>query len=303
LKKSVFVLLVGSKEPGQTDEYQLLQEQVALAEARRAGLEIEVVFAPAFDQLRMIRRRLHEARTRAVDAVVTEPASASSIDMLLRDLRGKTGLVLLNAWGPAVEESASAWGDEHPFGTISTDHARIGEIQGAQVAGFVPKEGNLLCVTGPQRSAAAEQRLAGLKSVLRRDIRVFETAAGEWTEADGIKAFHGWYGVFKARNDSIHAVAAQSDELAFGAKNAGKALQNQAHREMFARAKYLGVDACPNYGRRLVDSGDLAASIVTPPNTDLAIASLSAFWSDRKRLPIRVLTKAAPYPASSAPGA
>ena len=167
MTKSVFVLLVGSKEAGQTDEYQLLQEQVAIEEGRRAGIGVEVVFVPAFDQLRAIRRRLNEAASRPVHAVVTEPASSSAMEFLLRDLEGKTGLVLLNAWGPAVEGAAASWGSEHPFGTVSTDHQNIGEIQGRQISALAPEGANVLCVTGPPRSSAAQERLAGVHATLR----------------------------------------------------------------------------------------------------------------------------------------
>jgi ABC-type sugar transport system substrate-binding protein len=300
MSKAVFVVLVGSKAPGQTDEYQLLQEQVAIEEGRRLGLEVEVVFAPSFDQLRTIRRRLHDSASRPVDAVVTEPSSSATMELLLRDLKGKTGLVLLNAWGPTVEENAASWGRQHPFGTVSTDHGRIGRIQGQQVSALVPRGGVALCVTGPPRSSAAEDRLAGMRATLRTDIHLLETSGGQWTEAEGSAAFNSWYGVFKARNDVVEVVACQSDELAVGAMRAAHAVANPTHREMFKRAKFLGIDGCPNYGKRLVDEGRLAASIVTPANTDMAIGSLAAFWNEGRALPLRAFTEGKPYRSSVA---
>jgi ABC-type sugar transport system substrate-binding protein len=299
MQRAVFMLLVGSKERGQTDEYQLLQEQAALDEGRRAGIDVEVAFAAAFDQLRTIRRRLNEASSRPVHCVVTEPASSSAMEFVLRDLRGKVGLVLVNAWGPSVDGAASSWGTEHPFGTVSTDHKSIGEIQGRQISTSAPQGATVLCVTGPSRSSAAEERLAGVRATLRPDLQLVETHGGEWTEADGAAAFNSWYGVFKARTDTVPVVACQSDELAVGAMKAAQAIVNPAHRDMFARARFLGVDGCPNYGKRLVDEGKLAATVVTPPNTDIAIAGLKAFWADGKALPVRHLTKAKAYPPAS----
>ncbi len=302
MAKAVFVLLVGSKEPGQTDEYQLLQELAAIDEGRRAGIDVEVVFVPAFDQLRTIRRRLNEGASRPVHAIVTEPASSSTLEFLLRDVQGKAGLVLLNGWGPAVEGAAASWGNEHPFGTISTDHRNIGEIQGRQISALAPRGANVLCVTGPPRSSAAQDRLAGVRATLRNDARLLETSGGEWTETEGAAAFNSWYGVFKARSDAVPVIACQSDELAVGAMKAGQAVGSPAHRDMFAKARFLGVDGCPNYGKRLVDEGKLAATIVTPPNTDIAISGLSAFWTQAKPLSLRQLTQAQPYrPASIGP--
>jgi hypothetical protein len=100
---------------------------------------------------------------------------------------------------------------------------------------------------------------------------------------------------------TVDVVAGQNDELAVGVKSAVAAVSNPAHREGFLKARYLGVDACPRYGRRHVDAGVLAASIVTPPNTGTALALLHGFWADRRPIPQRTFTTAAPYPASSAP--
>lgn len=300
MAKSIFVLLIGNKERGETNDYQLLQEETAFSEGKRVGVDVEVAFAPGFDQLRVLRKRLLDGPTKPLDAVITEPASVSTMDLILRDLKGKTGLLLLNAWGPSVEEHARSWGAEHPFGTVSTDHTRIGELQGRQISALLPNGGNALCVTGPQRSSAAQQRLEGAKAALRANIKLFDTEAGQWTEADGIGAFNSWYGVFKARADVIDVVAAHNDELAVGARNAAKALGNPAHREMFAKARYLGVDASPRYGRKLVESGNLTASITTPANTGMAIEQLQAFWRDRRPVPLRAFTEVTPYPAASA---
>jgi ABC-type sugar transport system substrate-binding protein len=302
MDKTVFVLLVGGDDAqGETDAYQNLQKHAALSEGRRSGIDVEVAFAPGFDQLRSVRKRLADATKKPVDAVITEPASLATMELLLRDLKGKTGLVLLNAWAPAVEESAMAWGSGIPFGTVSTDHKRIGEIQGRQISVLVPRGGHALCVTGPQRSSAAQQRLEGTRSTLRPDIRLLDAEAAQWTEAAGLGAFNGWYGIFKARSDVIHVVAGQSDELAVGAMSAFRALKNTGHREMFSRASVLGVDACPGYGRRLVDEGSLKASIVTPPNTGMAIQGLLAFWNERRPLKLRAFTEATAYPPSSVP--
>jgi ABC-type sugar transport system substrate-binding protein len=289
--RAVFVLLPGRKE--QNDHYQLLQEETALAAARRHGLRAEVAWAPAFDQLRVLKKRLLEPA--AADAVVVEPASRSSMELLLRELRGRTGLVLLNAWNPSVEEASRSWGAALPFGTVSTDHAAIGRIQGDQVR-RLGRGGPVLCVTGPRRSSAAQERLESLRATVGAEADLVDTEAGEWTEAAGIMAFGDWYRVFKSRNPTLAAVAAQSDELAVGVGSAIRALSDATHRAALTGAKLLGVDACPAYGRRLVDEGTLAASIVTPANTGLAIDLLQRFWTEGRPLPLRSFTAPSAYP-------
>src|SRR5207249_4631619 len=48
VSETILVVLIGRKETGQTDPYQLLQEEVAEAEGVRAGVRAEIVFAPGF---------------------------------------------------------------------------------------------------------------------------------------------------------------------------------------------------------------------------------------------------------------
>jgi len=301
MAKRVFVLLIGNKERGEVDHFQLLQEETAREEGRRLALDVEVDFAPAFDQLRILKRRLLDAGKGPLDAAVTEPASTSTMDLVLRELKGKISLVILSAWGPSVEASAPSWGAGITLGTVSTDHARVGEIQGRQVRALLPAGGRLLYVAGPSRSSAAQQRLEGLRSQLSTDIDLHEISAGQWTESDGIVAFNDWYRVAKARGPVVDVVAGGNDELALGARRACEALASLEHREALLAAKFLGVDACPTFGQKLVAEGTLTASVMTPANTGLALSLLARFWSDGTPVPLRSFTEAAPWPPSSLP--
>jgi ABC-type sugar transport system substrate-binding protein len=222
------------------------------------------------------------------------------MDLVMRELQGKHGLLLLSAWAPSVEENARAWGPGLPFGTVGTDHTRVGEIQGEQVSLLLPEGGRLLCVAGPLRSSAAQQRVDGLKARLGEGIEMHEISAGQWTEPDGIMAFNDWYRVAKAGNPVVQVVAAGNDELALGARKACDALANSEHRRALLGARFLGVDACPTFGQKLVADGILAASVLTPANTGLALGHLHLFWSQGKAVPLRSYTEARPYPPASA---
>ncbi|MCG6926832.1 MAG: substrate-binding domain-containing protein [Acidobacteria bacterium] len=300
--KRAFVLLIGNKERGEINHFQLLQEETAQTEGRRLGIDVEVAFAPGFDQLRVMKRRLVDAAAPPLDAVVTEPASTSTMDLMLRELKGKTGLVILSAWGPSIEENAASWGAGLPLGNVSTDHTAVGEIQGSQVRALLPEGGRLLCIAGPARASAAQQRLEGLKSRMTDQVELQEIAAGAWTESDGIVAFNDWYRVAKARDPIVQVVAGGNDELALGARRACEALADSGHRDALLGAKFLGVDGCPTFGQKLVEDGTLAASVVTPANTGLALEQLSRFWKQGTPMPLRSYTKATPLPAGSTSG-
>jgi hypothetical protein len=119
----------------------------------------------------------------------------------------------------------------------------------------VERNGRILVVTGPSRSSAAVERFQGLKATLRPDIQVFDTEAGDWSEAEGALAFNAWYGVFKSRQEVIHAIVGQSDDLAVGAKRAAMAVPKPEHARMFGEAKCFGVGAVPGFGKEKVDDG------------------------------------------------
>ena len=299
MERTILVVLVGTEEEGQADAYQMLQQEAARDEARRAGLRVEVLLAPGFDHLRVVRKRVGDATAPPVDAVVVEPSSVSTMGLLLNDLKGKTGLVFLNAWSEDVAAHAKGWGSHLPFGTVSLDHAAIGRIQSAQVQHRLPQGGSVLCVTGPLRSPAAADRLQGLKSSLPPTFTVMETEAGKWMDADGILAFESWYALYRSRSFTVDLIAAHSDELAVGVGHAAQAVTTAAHREMLLKAPLLGVDACPAYGRKLVDSGQLAASVLTPATAADAVRGLQRFWQSGQPLPLHSLTPPSPYPASS----
>jgi ABC-type sugar transport system substrate-binding protein len=300
LSKRVFVLLIGDKEAGELNHFQVLQEQTALEEGRRLGLQVEVAMAPGFDQARVLVRRLMDREAAPVDAVVTEPANTATLDLMLNELRGKTGLVVLSAWTDALEPARRTWGNGLPFGTVGTDHVRVGQIQAAQVNALLREGGRLLYVSGPLRSSAAQERLDGLKRHLRPGIEVEETAAGQWIQGDGRTAVENWYRIAKSRNPVVHVIAAGDDELAMGAREAVEGLANAQHREALLKAKFLGVDACPTFGQRLVAQGVLTASVLTPANTGLALAHLHHFWSQGTPVPARSFTQAEAWPPGSA---
>jgi ABC-type sugar transport system substrate-binding protein len=297
--RTILVVLVGAEGAGEADAYQVLQQETAREEAHRAGLSAEVLLAPGFDHLRVVRKRLSDASAPPVDAVVVEPSSLSSMGLLLKELKGRTGLVFLNAWSAEVDAQATDWGRNLPFGTVSLDHAAIGTIQARQLAALLPGGGHVLVITGPLRAPAAADRLAGLKTALPAGLTLYESEAGKWLDTDGILAFDNWYALYKTRSFTVDAIAGHSDELAVGARRACEAVANPVHRAMLVKAPVFGVDACPAYGRTLVDSGQLRASVVTPATAADAVRGLKRFWQTGQPMELRALAQPSAYPPDS----
>jgi ABC-type sugar transport system substrate-binding protein len=198
-----------------------------------------------------------------------------------------------------VSAYADGWGKGLPFCTVGLDHAAIGRIQARQIAALLPGGGGVLCISGPLRSSAASERLQGMKSALPSGVTVYDAEAGKWMDTDGILAVETWYALYKTRSFSVDVIAAHADELAVGARRACQAVANAAHRDMLLKAPLLGVDACPAYGRKLVDSGQLKASVLTPATATDAVRGLQKFWQTGQPMPLKALTQPSPYPASS----
>ena len=149
-QRRVFVLLIGNKERGEVNHFRLFRKRrppprAGAGDRRRGGFRARLRPAPP-PQEAAARLRLAP-----LDAVLTEPANTSTMDLVLRELRGKVGLVILSAWGPSVEAAAPEWGAGLPLGTVGTDHVRVGEIQGRQVKAFLPSGGR--CSASPGRCA------------------------------------------------------------------------------------------------------------------------------------------------------
>ena len=183
MPKRILVLLVGSADTKETDAYQVLQEESAIAEAKSAGVIAEIVFAPGFDQLRVVRRRMSDTAAPALDAVIVEPGSVSSTGLILKELKGRAGLVLLNAWSPEVDEYARSWGAGLPFGTLSTDHVQLGSIQGRQANAMLargrasPRRDRAATVVGRRRAPGRAARgAAPRRDLLRNPLRRMDRA-------------------------------------------------------------------------------------------------------------------------------
>jgi ABC-type sugar transport system substrate-binding protein len=298
MDKTLFVLLLGDDKGDPVDLFQDLMRKEARSRGAAAGFRVDVACAPGYDQYRVLRKRLADTSS-PVDAVLTEPASVSTMQLILKELKGRTGLILMNAWDAVVEQYVKDWGAGFPIGAVSTPHVEVGEIQGRQASAVVPQGGGVLVVTGPPRSSAAPERLQGFRSTIRSDIKVYDAEGGQWAEAAGILAFNGWYGVFKSRREEIHAIVGQSDDLAVGALEASRAVANPEHVRMFAGAKLFGVGCCPGYGKDRVDDGTLQASVVLPPTTVKAVELLKGFWGHGRPIPNRSFAEVVPYPSGS----
>lgn len=142
--------------------------------------------------------------------------------------------------------------------SVTADQKEIGRIQARQFTAVLPSGGgDVLYVQGRQHSFATAQRMLGLLEELPRvgevklnGYRVF----GDWSPESVRPAVESWEKL-GGKLDWLHAGGAQSDDMAL------------ALAALFAERGHaipvIGVDGLEP-GKRAVDAGTLAATVVQP---------------------------------------
>jgi ABC-type sugar transport system substrate-binding protein len=142
--------------------------------------------------------------------------------------------------------------------SVAADQAEIGRIQARQFAALVPGgAGDVLYVQGRATSFATAERMKGLLAELPQTRGVKLTGYrvyGDWSPESVRPAVEGWMQL-GGRLEWIQAAGAQNDDMAM----ALSALLRERARSI----PVIGVDGLET-GRRAVDEGVLAATVVQP---------------------------------------
>jgi ABC-type sugar transport system substrate-binding protein len=282
--------------------YQHLLAEEAQRAADQAGAVLEVFSGDdtAALQSAQIVRLLH-AHAGEHLAVVVMPVSDIGHEQPLESLARKVlsrgaAWVVLNR---DLEAHVTRMRAEFPAASaalIAIDNHEIGRIQGRQVRSLQPDAGGtVLSVLGNVHTSAARDRRAGLREVLAD--RVFAEVEGLWSADSAEKAVARWLASSAARQAPLGVVACQNDPMAVGARQVLHRLAREYNKPEWTRVPVLGVDGLPTEGRRLVDEGVLAATVVVPASSGVAVELLARAWRSGSRVPAKVVLEPKPYPA------
>jgi ribose transport system substrate-binding protein len=292
MAKLTFLLSI----PTDDNDYQQEQATAATETAQRLGVNLKVVQADndAIKQSDQILKAIQSPETVRPDAILFEPLGATALPQVARAAAAAgIGWVVLNRDADYLPELRRA--NRAPAFAVSSDHLEIGRIQGLQFAALLPGGGSALYVQGPSENSAAKDRTVGMQQTKPANIRI-HMLKGQWTEESSYKAVSSWVRLPTSKKQVVDLVGAQDDSMAIGAR---RALQEQADEEVRAkwlRARFTGCDGLPNTGQEYVRSGLLAATVVVPPNTKLAIEMLVAALQQRKTPAELALTVPVPFP-------
>jgi ribose transport system substrate-binding protein len=185
-----------------------------------------------------------------------------------------------------------------PMFCVTASHTDVGSVQGEQMRRLVRSAGIALYIQGPSDNEASKQRTAGMQAS-KPPLLEIRFMTGAWTEISGYRAIQSFLALSTSRQAPVKLVAAQNDAMALGARRAFQELTSGADLHRFLDLPFIGCDGLPDGGQAAVRKGDLAATVVIPPNAGRAVEVLADALRTRKQPEERLLTTPTSFPALS----
>ena len=282
--------------------YQNFLDREAAAAAARLGFEFESFSADdtGAKQSTDVVKFLHSYRDDQL-AVVIMPVSDVGHEQAMESLarkvlaRGAAWIVLNRDLADHVAKMREAFPGV-PASLVTIDNVEIGRIQARQAAALLPANGGtVLYVLGNSATSAARDRRLGFLEPMKARGASVALVEGLWSAASAERVVSKWLGSQGAK-DTLDAVACQNDPMAVGARRELNRLSAELGRPEWRRVPVLGTDGVPDEGRRLVDEGQLTATVVIPATSAAAVQQLARAWSGQGELPAKLVLPAQPHP-------
>jgi ABC-type sugar transport system substrate-binding protein len=274
-------------------EFQLLQAADAKAAGARLGIDVEVVFADnnAIQQIHQLFAFVHAPAAERPAAIAVEPVQGGGMERLARNAI-KAGIGwLLQQEAAAYLAALRTQNPTVPVASVSVDEQEIGRIQAQQIQALLPRGGRVLVLHGPIDSSNAVTRFQGLQHGIDGTAVVLTTVLnGDWTADGAERAVASWLRLKSTEAVGIDLVASQNDAMAAGARKAIREL-----RRDWEGIPFTGCDGLPEGGVRLVDTMQLAATIVKPTTAGRAVELVGQALSGRT-IPLEVVLHPRSYP-------
>jgi ribose transport system substrate-binding protein len=281
--------------PTDDNDYQVEQANSAKDVARRLNADVQIIHADndAITQSQQLLKVIQSSGPRP-DGIIFEPAGGTGLPQVgAAAAAAGIGWVVLNReveYIPELRRNCKA-----PVFSITSDHEEIGRIQGRQFGALLPQGGFVLCIQGPSGSSAAQQRTTGMYETKPGNVQV-RMLKGKWTEISSYQAVSSWLKLCTSREMHIDLVAGQDDSMAVGARKAFQEQTSITERERWLSLPYTGCDGLPQTGQAWVRSGLLAATVVNPANTGMAIDMFVHAVNTGLQPPERTFTQPESFP-------
>jgi len=254
-----------------TKDNDFQMEQAAAAEdaARRFDASVQVVFAgnSAITQSQQLLTSIQSSSQRP-DAILVEPVGTAMVQVAAAAVAAGIGWGLINRDADYIAKLRET--SRTPIFAVAVDNEEAGRIQGRQFAVFLKEGGGILYIEGPSTGEVARLRTLGMQSTKPREAST-KTVRGDWTEASGYKAVRSWLALGTSQNMDIRLIGCQNDAMAIGARKAFEEASEGQARKNWLSLPFTGIDGAPKTGQEWVRCGLLAATVLTPPPTALAV--------------------------------
>lgn len=276
------------------NDYQQMQAAAAQDAARRLGIHLEIIYAQN-DALTQSDQLLNIIQSRSAvkpNAILLEPVGTGLEQVARAAVKAAIGWAVMNR---DVDYLPELRAHNIPVFAVSSDHEEIGRIQGKQMQSLLPNGGHVLYIEGPSSSDAAPRRTRGMLQTKPANVQV-RSVKGQWTEVSGYKAVCSFLQLSVSRELGVSAVFCQDDAMAVGARRAFDEKTTGQERQRWLSIPYAGVDGLPETGQAWVNSRLLAATIVVPPNSSIALEMMVKALQTGIVPQERTLTAPIPYP-------
>lgn len=256
------------------NDYQIEQAITAEDTARRLGVDLQIIYADndAINQSQQLLKIIQSSSSSRPDAIVFEPAGSTGLPQVARAAAAAgIGWVILNRDADYITELRTAY--RVPVFSITSDHREIGRLQGQQIGALALGDGAILYIQGPSGSDAAQERSDGMLQTKPANVQV-RIVRAQWTEGSAHQAVSAWLRLSTSRALQMVAIVAQDDSMAMGARKAFQEISDLQQRDRWLGLPFTGCDGVPKTGQAWVRNGSLAATVVVPANTGLALEML-----------------------------
>jgi ribose transport system substrate-binding protein len=275
--------------------YQGEQKAVARSTAQRLGLDLQVIQAAddSTTQSQQLLKILESSAETGPNAFLVEPLSVTGLRRVAEAAVAKgIAWVMSNSEVDYIKHLRK--NPRVPVFTVTQGQREIGQLQGKQLAGLLPQGGSVLYVEGPSMSSVAIQRREGMESAKSRHIRI-TTIHSNWNEESAYQSASTRLQLASSRGENFELVAAQSHELASGARKAFRNIDNPEQREKWLGLRFIG-SGISGQVKPLVDGGVLAAAVVTSVTMEVALKLLVRAIETQAQPPERSVVEETSYP-------
>jgi ribose transport system substrate-binding protein len=275
--------------------YQHEQKAVARSTSQRLGLDLQVIQADddSITQGQQLLKIVESSAEARPDAILVEPLSVTGLRRVAEAAVAKgIAWVMSNSEVDYITQLRKS--PSVPVFMVTQGQREIGQLQGKQLAALLPQGGSVLYIEGPSTSSVALQRREGMENTKPRNIRL-TTLHSNWNEENAYQITSTRLQLASSRRESFDLVAAQSHEIALGARKAFRNIDDPEQREKWLGLRFIA-SGIPGQVKPLVDGGVLAAAVVTSVTMEVAMRLLVRAIETQLLPPERNVVEATSYP-------